>query len=82
VSFGPVGDRLAGCTRRQVVLWNFSSLRQVIDLPLNTFESDYAYNPRVRYTADGKIIFANQADGTVRFWGNPNDLHRLQFPSP
>jgi len=69
--FSPDGQRLAGVTRRQLILWNCKTLRQAFDLPLRQFEGDPAYNARVRFSADGNTIIANQADGTMRSWRVP-----------
>jgi WD40 repeat protein len=69
--FSPDGQRLAGVTRRQLILWNCKTLRQAFDLPLREFDDDLAYNARVRFSADGNTIIANQADGTTRSWGLP-----------
>ncbi|MEZ6041752.1 MAG: serine/threonine-protein kinase [Planctomycetaceae bacterium] len=67
--FSPDGQRLAGVSRRQLILWNCKTHRQAFDLPLREFGDDMAYNARVRFSADGNTIMANQADGTIRSWG-------------
>lgn len=75
LAFSPNGLRLAGVSRRKLFLWNVQSRKQVLELPLNSFEADYIYNPQTRFTEDGRAIMANQPDGTVRIWGalSPGD---------
>ena len=68
LAFSPDGRRFAGTTRGMVTLWNSATLRQVLQLPLRTFASDYVFNPQVRFSPDGTILFAIQPDGTVRRW--------------
>lgn len=68
LAFSPDGRRLAGTTRGMVTLWNSVTLRQVLQLPLRTFASDYVFNPQVRFSTDGTTLFAIQPDGTVRRW--------------
>gem|GEM_PF-4449590 len=66
--FSPAENRLAGVSRSQVMLWNTETIRSVLALPLKTFESDFVFSPRVRFSNDGNRLFANQADGTIRMW--------------
>jgi WD40 repeat protein len=66
--FSPVENRLAGVSRNQVTLWNTETIRSVLALPLKTFESDFVFSPRVRFSEDGNRLFAHQADGTIRMW--------------
>lgn len=68
LAFSPDGRRLAGTTRGMVTLWNSATLRQVLQLPLRTFASDFVFNPQVRFSSDGTMLFAIQPDGTVRRW--------------
>lgn len=68
LSFSPDEQRLAGVTRSRVSLWNPRTLQNVIDLPLTTYESDYVFTPRVRFSVDGMRLLAGQVDGTVRTW--------------
>lgn len=68
LSFSPDGRRLAGTTRGMVTVWNSITLRQVLQLPLRTFASDYVFNPQVRFGPDGRALMAVQPDGTLRTW--------------
>ena len=68
LAFSSIEPRLAGVSRSRLVLWNTNRLRQVLELPLRTFESDFVFTPRVRFSEDGNQLFAGQVDGTVRMW--------------
>jgi eukaryotic-like serine/threonine-protein kinase len=67
--FSPTGTRLAGAGRTRIVLWDAVTGREVFHAPLTVFPSDYIFNPQVRFSAAGRMILANQADGTVRIFG-------------
>ncbi len=62
---------MVSASRREVLLWNTKTWRPVMDLSLQTFESDFVYNAQVKICDGGRKILANQADGTVRMWQIP-----------
>jgi WD40 repeat protein len=68
LGFSPDGQRLAGVTRRQLILWNPLTHRRAFELPIRQFSNDPAYNARIRFSSDGSTLMVNQPDATIRSW--------------
>ncbi len=68
LAISPTGRRLAGVTRRNVVLWDAATGHRVLALTAKTPPGSPIFNPQVVFSADGKQIAATQHDDTVAVW--------------
>jgi WD40 repeat protein len=68
LKFDPTGRRLVGLSRTQLVLWDPATGHEMLSLRCRTGALDFAFNPQLAFSSDGRSIAASQFDDTVAVW--------------
>lgn len=74
LSYSPDGHRLAGASRADVSLWDPTTGRELLVLPLPASATGSANVPKLRFSPNGDRLAAMHSNGSVFLWNAPQNL--------